>query len=84
MSSTRATEAESAGVDDPNQERGKHVHHGQTMAAWVGSLTALVAFLLGGIAVILQNWTMFTVAVVLLVVAAVAVKVLQKRGYGAS
>ena len=28
--------------------RGKHVHHGRTLAAWTGSTIALVAFILGG------------------------------------
>jgi hypothetical protein len=84
MSSTRSTESASTGVDDPNQERAKHVHHGQTLAAWVGSLTAMVAFFLGGFAVVFQNWTLFTIAVVLLVVAGVAVKILQKAGHGAN
>jgi hypothetical protein len=84
MSSTQSPEASSAGVDDPNQQHRKHVHHGQTLAAWVGSLTAMVAFFLGGFAVVFQNWTLFTIAVVLLVAAGVAVKVLQRAGHGAN
>ena len=61
----------------------KHVHHGRTLAAWVGTTIAMVAFILGGIAVIIQNWTLFWVCVALLVVAVIATKVLQVMGHGA-
>jgi len=61
----------------------KHVHHGRTQAAWVGSMLAMVAFLVGGIAVMAQNWVLFGVAVVLIVGALVATKVLQALGRGA-
>ena len=64
-------------------EAGKHVHHGRTAAAWVGSLLAMLAFILGGIAVMMQNWVLFTVAVVIILAALVATKVLQVRGHGA-
>ena len=43
--------------------RGKHVHHGRTLAAWTGSAIALVAFIIGGIAVVIPYWPMFWVAV---------------------
>jgi hypothetical protein len=61
----------------------KHVHHGRTQAAWVGSTLAMVAFIVGGIAVAMQNWVLFAVAVVLIVAALVATKVLQAMGRGA-
>ena len=64
-------------------EAGKHVHHGRTAAAWAGSMLAMLAFILGGIAVVMQNWVLFGVAVVILVVALVVTKVLQVRGHGA-
>jgi len=64
--------------------RGKHVHHGRTLAAWTGSAIALVAFIVGGIAVVLKYWPMFWVAVALAVVALIATVVLQRMGYGAS
>ena len=64
--------------------RGKHVHHGRTLAAWTGSAIALLAFIVGGIAVVVQNWPMFWVAVALAVVAIIATVVLQRMGYGAS
>ena len=61
----------------------KHVHHGRTAAAWVGTSIAMAAFLLGGIAVVIQNWPMFWVSVALLVVSLIATKVLQVMGHGA-
>ena len=64
--------------------RGKHVHHGRTLAAWTGSAIALVAFIIGGIAVVIPNWLMFWVAVALVAVALIATVVLQRMGYGAS
>ena len=64
-------------------EAGKHVHHGRTAAAWAGSMLAMLAFILGGIAVVMQNWVLFGIAVVVIVVALVATKVLQVRGHGA-
>jgi hypothetical protein len=66
--------------------RGRHVHHGRTLAAWAGSGIGLVAFILGGIALVMrpQNWTMFWAAVVLVVVALIVTVVLQRMGYGAS
>jgi hypothetical protein len=64
-------------------EIGRHVHHGRTAAAWAGSMLAMFAFILGGIAVVMQNWVLFGVAVVVIVVALVVTKVLQVRGHGA-
>jgi cytosine/uracil/thiamine/allantoin permease len=62
----------------------RHVHHGRTVAAWVGTSLGLVAFVLGGIALVLgPNWVLFWIAVAILVVALIAAVVLQKLGYGA-
>ena len=63
--------------------RGRHVHHGRTLAAWVGSAIGLVAFIIGAIAVVIQYWPLFWAAVVLAVVALIATVVLQRMGYGA-
>ena len=63
--------------------RGRHVHHGRTLAAWAGSAIGLVAFIVGGIAVVLQIWPMFWAAVALAVIALIATVVLQRMGYGA-
>jgi hypothetical protein len=61
----------------------KHVHHGRTPAAWAGSTIALVAIIVGGIALILWNWPMFWVGVALLVASLIVTKVLQATGRGA-
>jgi hypothetical protein len=61
----------------------KHVHHGRTPAAWAGTMITLVAFLVGGIGLVLGNWTIFWVGAVLVVVAVVATVVLRKMGFGA-
>jgi hypothetical protein len=61
----------------------RHVHHGRTLAAWIGTTIAMVAFILGGIAVVIQNWTLFWASAALLVVALIATKVLQVMGHGA-
>ena len=61
----------------------KHVHHGRTVAAWTGTSIAMVAFVLGGIAVVIQNWTMFWISAALLVISLIATKVLQLMGHGA-
>ena len=45
----------------------KHVHHGRTVAAWVGTTIAMVAFIVGGIAVVVQNWPLFWASAALLV-----------------
>ena len=64
-------------------DHARQVHHGRTQAAWVGSMLAMVAFIIGGIAVVMQNWVLFSVAVVIIVAALVATKVLQALGRGA-
>jgi membrane protein YdbS with pleckstrin-like domain len=78
-----ADTAQHADVTHPSNRRGKHVHHGRTVAAWTGSTIALIAFVVGGIAVVIQNWPLFWVSVVLAVVALIVTVVLQRLGYGA-
>jgi uncharacterized membrane protein YvlD (DUF360 family) len=71
---------------DRSQQAGaptKHVHHGRTPAAWAGSMMAMVAFIVGGVALILQIWPLFWAAAVLLIAALVVTKVLQTMGHGA-
>lgn len=59
-------------------------NHGSTPAAWVAVLIALVAFVVGGIALVFSppNWPMFWVAVALLPVSLIAGKVLSAMGLG--
>ena len=79
MSSTGQQPAKVVQHDKPS----KHVHHGRTLAAWTGTTICMVAFILGGVAVVIQNWPLFWVSVALLVVAVIATKVLQVMGHGA-
>ena len=61
----------------------KHVHHGRTIAAWTGTTIAMVAVIIGGIAVVIQNWPLFWASAGLLVLGLILTKVLQVMGYGA-
>lgn len=61
----------------------KHVHHGRTLAAWVGTIVTSIAFVIGAIALVIGNWPLFWVAVVLIVLALIATVVLRKMGHGA-
>jgi hypothetical protein len=70
-------------ITDRGGERKKPIHHGQTLAAWVGSLTAMVAVIIGGFGVVFQAWVVFGIGVALMVIAGVATIVLQKTGHGA-
>jgi fatty acid desaturase len=83
MAGTSQQSAQHSDVVHPKNRRGKHVHHGRTLAAWTGSAIGLVAFILGAIAVVVQNWPMLWVAVGLAVVALIVTVVLQRMGYGA-
>jgi divalent metal cation (Fe/Co/Zn/Cd) transporter len=73
----------SASHDNKSSHDNKNIHHGRTLAAWVGSLVAMAAVLIGGIAVIMQNWPLFWGAVALLILGLIATKVLQVMGHGA-
>jgi hypothetical protein len=80
---TMAGTAQHSDLTHPTNRRGRHVHHGRTLAAWTGSVIALIAFVAGGIAVVIQNWPLFWVSVALTVVAIIGTVVLQRMGYGA-
>ena len=83
MAGTAQEPAQHSDLVHPKNRRGKHVHHGRTVAAWTGSVIGLVAFIVGAIAVVLQYWPMFWGAVGLAVVALIVTAVLQRMGYGA-
>jgi uncharacterized membrane protein len=83
MAGTSQQSAQHSDVVHPKNRRGKHVHHGRTLAAWIGSVIALVAFIVGAIAVVIQRWPIFWGAVGLAVVALIVTVVLQRMGYGA-
>ena len=81
---TMASTAQRSDLTHPTNRRGKHVHHGRTLAAWTGSLIALVAFVVGGIAVVIQNQPLFWASVGFVVIALIVTVVLQRMGYGAN
>ena len=81
---TMAGTAQRSDLTHPTSRRGKPVHHGRTLAAWTGSVIALIAFVVGGIAVVIQNWPLFWASVGLAAVAVIVTVVLQRLGYGAN
>lgn len=81
MAST--TRAQTGPARANESDRVKHIHHGRTLAAWVGSLVSMVAFIIGGIAVMVQNWPLFWAGVALLIIGLIVTKVLQVTGHGA-
>ena len=58
-------------------------HHGQTPAAWTGVTIALVAFLVGGIGLVVDSMLMFWIGMILLAVSPVVGGVMSKMGMGA-
>ncbi len=58
-------------------------HHGQTPAAWTGVIIALVAFLVGGIGLVVDSMPTFYVGAVLLLLSPVVGGVMAKMGMGA-
>jgi hypothetical protein len=84
MTSTSPSSEAGARDADANEKPHKHVHHGRTVAAWTGSTLAMLAFILGGIAMLLgPNWVLFWIAAGILVLSLILTKVLQVMGYGA-
>jgi len=59
-----------------------HEDHGNTPAAWTTVAIIVIAFIVGTLAIVLANWTMFWIGVALLVVGAVVGKVLSMMGFG--
>jgi Family of unknown function (DUF6704) len=58
-------------------------HHGNTPAAWTGVLVILVGFVVGGIGLVIDNWTVFWAGVVIGLVGPIVGKVMQRMGLGA-
>lgn len=83
MAGTAQEPAQHSDLVHPKNRRGRHAHHGRTVAAWTGSVIGLVAFIVGAIAVVFQYWPVFWAAVGLAVVALIVTVVLQRMGYGA-
>jgi hypothetical protein len=62
--------------------RRSDVHHGNTPAAWTTVIIITIAFVLGTLAVIVGNWTLFWASAGLVVVGAIVGKVMQAAGLG--
>ncbi len=60
-----------------------HDDHGSTPAAWTAVIIIIVAFVVGGVGVLLAQSWLFWVGAVLIVVGVVAGKVMQMMGMGA-
>jgi hypothetical protein len=58
-------------------------HHGSTPAAWTGVTIALLAFLVGGVGLLIESMPLFYVGLVLAAVAVIAGGVMAKMGMGA-
>lgn len=59
-------------------------HHGNTPAAWTGVTLILAGFVVGGIGMIVDNWTMFWVGIALLPLGLIVGKIMQKMGLGSA
>jgi hypothetical protein len=60
----------------------EHDNHGSTPAAWTAVTIVMVAFLVGGIGVLMSNVVVFWVGVALVVVGLIVGKVMQMMGMG--
>jgi hypothetical protein len=81
MTSTSQSTTQAAAA---HPHHGKHVHHGRTPAAWAGTTLALLAFILGGIALVIgPNWILFWISVAIAVLSMVLTQVLRSLGHGA-
>ena len=58
-------------------------HHGNTPAAWTAVLIILVGFVVGGVGLVVDSWTMFWIGVALGPIGLIVGKVMQKMGLGA-
>ena len=58
-------------------------NHGNTPAAWTGVMIILVGFVVGGIGMVIDQWTLFWVGVALVPAGAIVGKIMQKMGLGA-
>ncbi len=57
-------------------------HHGSTPAAWTAVTLILIAFLIGGIGLVVGSWVVFWAGVALGVVGLVVGMIMQAMGMG--
>ena len=58
-------------------------HHGNTPAAWTGTVIVLIGFVVGGLGLALDLMVVFWIGVALLPLGALVGFVMGKMGYGA-
>ncbi|MGN6251282.1 MAG: HGxxPAAW family protein [Marmoricola sp.] len=58
-------------------------NHGNTPAAWTGVTIGLLAFVVGGIGLMIASMTTFWIGVVLAPIAILVWVVMERMGYGA-
>lgn len=56
--------------------------HGSTPAAWTAVTLVLIAFCVGAVGLVIDNWIVFWVGVALVAVSVVVGKVMQAMGMG--
>lgn len=59
-------------------------NHGNTPAAWTAVTIGLLAFVVGGVGLMLYSMTMFWVGLAMLPIALIAGVVMSRMGYGAN
>lgn len=59
-----------------------HGSHGNTPAAWTAVTIITLAFVLGTVAIIVNNWPLFWISVGLVAVGAIVGKVMSMMGLG--
>lgn len=59
-------------------------NHGNTPAAWTAVTIGLLAFVVGGVGLMLYSMTMFWVGLAMLPLALIAGVVMSRMGYGAN
>jgi hypothetical protein len=57
-------------------------HHGSTPAAWTGVALVLLAFVVGGLGLVLENMLIFWIGVALAPIGAIVGMVMAKMGLG--
>lgn len=59
-------------------------NHGNTPAAWTAVTIGLLAFVVGGIGLMVYSMTMFWVGIIMLPIALLVGVVMSRMGYGAN
>ncbi|MEZ5088019.1 MAG: HGxxPAAW family protein [Tessaracoccus sp.] len=60
----------------------KYYHHGRSPAAWAGSITAAIGFVIAAIGAIGPMWTILWIGVAIIAIAGIGTMILKAMGYG--